>query len=168
MVVLSILSLGAAFWTVPAIGATPKSRVLDGVYSGPMEGDFVLKVDGNGTQILGGVGMSALDCNPSTSLSRRGNFGGGMTIWFLHSFPISKSRAFSYSGNAKVENNDDTDSSTGFFYATMPITFRGHFVFRKLSFPGGTTIVAVGTFRAPSICASATSPTFTIAYQPGE
>jgi hypothetical protein len=107
-------------------------------------------VSGNGKEIVGGH-KSAGGCYASAALVAEGiQNDGPITFQFPRSIPISASGAFSATENVTM-TPEDTQSAVG---ATGTVTISGHFVKGKIV--SYRTNAVIGTFSAPSICATTT------------
>jgi len=107
-------------------------------------------VSGNGKEILGGH-KSGGDCDASAALVAVGVQGTApITFFFPQSIPISPSGAFSATETVTMTPYQ-TQSTVG---GSGTITISGHFIKGKIV--SYRTNAVVGTFNAPSICATTT------------
>jgi hypothetical protein len=105
-------------------------------------------VSGNGKEILGGH-KSGGSCLASAALVASGvQSTAGITFFFPRSIPISPSGAFSATESVTMTPYE-TQSTVG---GAGTITISGHFIKGKIV--SYRTNAVVGTFNAPSICAT--------------
>jgi hypothetical protein len=107
-------------------------------------------VSGSGKEILGGH-TSGGSCLASAALVAEGiQSTGGITFHFPQSIPIAPSGAFSATETVTMTPYE-TQSTVG---ASGTITLSGHFIKGKIV--SYRTNAVVGSFNAPSICATTT------------
>jgi hypothetical protein len=151
-VVLTFVCAGVAQATPRLVRSTPP--FIGGFYSesGSTKGVAFIQlfVSGSGKEILGGH-TSGGSCLASAALVVEGvQNTGGITFNFPRSIPISPSGAFTATETVTM-TPEETQSTVG---ASGTITISGHFI--KGTIVSYRTNAVVGTFNAPSICATAT------------
>jgi hypothetical protein len=151
-IVLTFLCGGVAQATPRVVRSTPPFAA--GFYSeqGTAKGVASIEffVSGNGKEILGGR-KSGGSCIASAALVTEGvQDTAGITFFFPHSIPISASGSFSATESVTMTPYE-TQSTVG---GSGSVTISGHFTKGKIV--SYRTNAVVGTFSAPSICATST------------
>jgi len=151
-IILIFVSTGIAQATPRVVRTAPP--FVAGFYSEQGNATGVASVEffvsGNGKEILGGH-KSGADCFASAALVAEGVQGTApITFSFPKPIPISASGAFSSTQTVTITPYEAQSTVGG----TGTITISGHFVKGKIV--SYRTNAVIGTFRAPSVCASTT------------
>jgi hypothetical protein len=151
--VLTVVCGGAAQAAPRVVRSAPP--FLGGFYSeqGSAKGVAGIEffVSGNGKEILGGLHKSGGSCFASASLVAEGvQDTAGIIFHFPRSIPISPGGAFSATETVTMTPSE-TQSTVG---ASGTITISGHFIKGKIVSYRSNAVI--GTFNAPSICATTT------------
>ena len=152
VVVMTLVGGGVAHATPQVVRSAPP--FVAGFYSeqGTAKGVAPIEffVSGNGKEILGGH-KSGGSCLASAALVAEGVQGtAGITFFFPQSIPISASGAFSATETVTMTPYE-TQSTVG---GSGTFTISGHFIKGKIV--AHRTNAVVGTFNAPSMCATTT------------
>lgn len=166
----SLIAVGTVFavgFVGAAEGVAAAAPLHDGTYGtrgiGPGSFQINLLVAGNGTRLSGGLRGSSFNCGAGPTLVTQDPSqimtGQELYIKLPRALPISRSGAFSFTGNVTLIGAD-SGSTMNF---TFPISVAGHFY--KGTVVLGKTIAVTGTFSAHGVCESNVPKHFTATWQ---